>query len=146
MKADSNNSEKTPEAPQKRRPSVLLLDDDIDLCEALKATLEEQGYEVTAVHRGLEGVRTIVTRDYDVIVCDMMMPTMPGDMFYFAVQRLKPHLCSRFIFITGHQGTPKVDAFLSSVAARTLYKPLTIKKLLASIAETESLKKAPAHH
>ena len=129
----------------------MLLDDDIELCEVLMAVLGESGYEVTAVHRGLEGVRAIVTRDYDAIVCDMMMPTMPGDMFYFAVQRLKPHLCSRFIFITGHQGAPKVEAFLSSVAARTLYKPLTIEKLLASIAETEKLtrlesaKNSPAH-
>ena len=30
------------------------------------------------------------------------MPTMAGDMFYLAVQKTKPQLCSRFLFVTGH--------------------------------------------
>jgi CheY-like chemotaxis protein len=59
-------------------------------------------YQVTNVPLGAEGVQQVLASDFDAIVCDMVMPNFPGDMFYLAVQRARPHLCQRFIFITGH--------------------------------------------
>ena len=50
--------------------------------------------------------------DYSVILCDMVMPNLAGDMFYVAVERVKPHLCRRIVFVTGHQGDRKVDEFI----------------------------------
>jgi len=117
------------------RRKVLLLDDDLDLCEILKSVIEWHRYEVTVVHRGVEGVREIMERDYDAIVCDIMMPNMPGDMFYLAVQQLKPHLCRRFIFITGHEANPAVNAFLKLAAGLVLLKPLATDQLITKIAQ-----------
>ena len=117
------------------RRRVLLLDDDVELCDLLRNVIKGYGYEPTVVHRGVEGVREIMSRDYDAIVCDMMMPTMPGDMFYLAVQRLKPHLCRRFIFITGHQNNPKVECFLRVAAGAVIYKPMSTEALRSKIAE-----------
>lgn len=117
------------------RRKVLLLDDDLDLCEILKSVIEWHRYEVTVVYRGVEGVREIMERDYDAIVCDIMMPNMPGDMFYLAVQQLKPHLCRRFIFITGHEGNPSVNAFLKLAAGLVLFKPLATDQLIMKIAQ-----------
>lgn len=101
----------------------------------LKAVLDWYDYEVTIVHRGVEGVREIMARDYDAIICDMMLPTMPGDMFYVAVQQLKPHLCKRFIFVTAHHGSAKVDAFLRIAGGLVLYKPLATDELVAKIGQ-----------
>jgi DNA-binding response OmpR family regulator len=128
----SHQREQAPSSSSPHR-RVLLLDDDLDLCDVLKTILEWHRYEVTVVHRGVEGVREIMARDYDAIVCDIMMPKMPGDMFYVAVQQLKPHLCRRFIFITGHQDNPKVDAFLKISAGLVLCKPLATDELIVSI-------------
>src|SRR5882672_11486609 len=82
--------------------SILLLDDDVELADTLKSLLESRNFVVTTVRNGVEGLREAMSLDFDVIMCDLMMPTMPGDMFFTAVQRTKPHLCERFIFITGH--------------------------------------------
>jgi CheY-like chemotaxis protein len=114
---------------------VLLLDDDLDLCDILKTVIGWHRYEVTVVHRGVEGVRAIMERDYDAIVCDIMMPNMPGDMFYLAVQQLKPHLCKRFVFITGHEGNPAVNAFLKLASGFVLFKPLATDQLILKIGQ-----------
>jgi DNA-binding response OmpR family regulator len=114
--------------------SILLLDDDIDLADTLKQLLESHNFVVTTVGNGVEGVREVMRFDFDLIMCDMMMPHMPGDMFYFAVQRTKAHLCSRFIFITGFPDKPEVVHFLSGLPdAVVLHKPVGNEELVRTI-------------
>jgi CheY-like chemotaxis protein len=113
--------------------SILLLDDDVELADTLKQLLESRNYVVTTVKNGVEGLHEVMDFDFDVIMCDMLMPTMPGDMFYLAVQRTKPHLSERFIFITGHSGNPKVDAFLKTIKVPVLYKPVATDELIRAL-------------
>jgi DNA-binding NtrC family response regulator len=112
---------------------VLLLEDDVDLCHALKEWLEMNGCRVTVVHRGVEGVTEIMKSDFDAIVCDMVMPLMPGDMFYLAVSKTKPHLCERFVFITGYRDRPDVAKFLWEFHGPTLNKPLNLEELPGAV-------------
>ena len=113
--------------------SILLLDDDLELADTLKMLLESRNFLVTTVKNGVEGLREVMALDFDVIMCDMLMPAMPGDMFYLAVQRTKPQLSKRFIFITGHPGNPKIDEFLKTVDAMVLYKPVVTDDLVRAI-------------
>ncbi len=113
--------------------SILLLDDDIDLADTLKLLLESHNYIVTTARNGVEGLHEVMALDFDLIMCDMMMPAMPGDMFFRAVERIKPYLCRRFIFLTGHADKPKVSEFLRSIGALVLYKPVTTDELIQTI-------------
>jgi CheY-like chemotaxis protein len=113
--------------------SILLLDDDVDLADTLKALLETRNYIVTVVNNGVEGVREVMAMDFDVIMCDMMMPKMAGDMFYTAVERTKPHLTKRFVFITANSDDPKVMEFLRRTQCPVLYKPVMLDELIRSI-------------
>jgi len=79
--------------------TVLLLEDDPVSANLLKSFLEERNFRVTHVTGGAEGVQKVMAVDFDVILCDMVMPAFPGDMFYRAVERTRPHLCRRFIFM-----------------------------------------------
>ncbi len=114
--------------------SILLLDDDFDLADTLKMLLESRNYVVTTVQNGVDGLQEVMDLDFDVIICDMLMPKMAGDMFYRAVKQTKPHLCERFIFVTAHKGTPKVEEFLQSVDCISLAKPASTDDLVRSIA------------
>jgi DNA-binding NtrC family response regulator len=116
---------------------VLLLEDDEVLKGAIRDFLEENFYQVVAVSNGAEGVRAVLKQEFDVIVCDMMMPKLPGDMFYTAIERMRPHLCRRFIFITGHRGNPKIDEFVKQVRGTMLTKPFRMDELLDAIAYTQ---------
>src|SRR6476620_8953382 len=64
---------------------VLLLEDDPAFKEIMTDFLKETGFEVVAVMNGVEGVHQVLASDFEVILCDMMMPTLPGDMFFRAV-------------------------------------------------------------
>ena len=112
---------------------VLLLEDDKDFSMILDAFLESEGFKVTQVANGVEGLKQVMGADFDLILCDMLMPNLAGDMFYTAVERTKPHLCKRFIFMTGHRGDPKWDAFARKVGPVMLFKPFELHILLESV-------------
>jgi DNA-binding NtrC family response regulator len=113
--------------------NILLLDDDQELADTLKQLLELHNFVVTTVSNGAEGLREVMELDFDVIICDMLMPHMPGDMFYLAVQKVKPHLARRFIFITGHSEMPKINEFLEKVNGLVIYKPAHIEDIVRMI-------------
>ena len=121
-------------APRKR---ILLLDDDVTLGLLTKVILEENGYAVDTVADGVQGIKKVLAADYSVILCDMVMPNLAGDMFYMAVERVKPHLCKRFLFMTGHQGDRKVDDFIRRVRGLILWKPFKSHVLMESIHAVE---------
>ena len=113
--------------------TVLLLDDDVRFTELLRTFLALQGFRVTCVGSGADGLRRIMSADFDIILCDLVMPTLPGDMFYLAVERIKPRLCKRFIFISGHGANPKWDLFIRRVRGMVLWKPFSMLDLMAAI-------------
>ncbi len=132
-----SESERTHEIPDDlgtdAPKTVLILEDDVSLSLVLKEYLESFSLGVTVVSSGVEGVQKVLAKDFDAIVCDMVMPNFPGDMFYRAVERARPHLAKRFIFMTGHQGDPKIDAFIRSVRGLILWKPFQFPDLLEAI-------------
>ncbi len=110
---------------------ILLVDDDYEFLELTKDLLQSHGFTVTTASDGIQALKTVSQQDIDAIVCDLMMPNMAGDMFYMAVQKIKPHLCRRFIVLTGHQKHPKLKAFLETTRTVVLYKPVNMSNLLA---------------
>ena len=58
--------------------SILIIDDDMELCALLSEFLELQGFQTYAVHDGAEAVRHCKTNCYDAIVLDVMLPGMQG--------------------------------------------------------------------
>ncbi len=60
------------------QPRLLLIDDDIELCELLTEYLSSEGFEATAVHDGVKGVEHAVREHWDAIVLDVMLPGMNG--------------------------------------------------------------------
>ncbi len=119
------DEEGLPPAPKK----LLLLDDDQAFVDTLRSYLEGEGYQVALAANGVEGLKFVMADRFDAIICDMAMTAMPGDMFYKAVERVKPALTKRFVFITGHQGNPEIDAFIRSIHGLMLWKPFELYQL-----------------
>jgi DNA-binding response OmpR family regulator len=113
--------------------NILLVDDDELLANTLKLLLESHNFIVSTWSNGADALREVMAFDFDVIICDMLMPKMAGDMFYLAVQKTKPHLTSRFLFITGHADNPKVEAFLKEIDAQVIFKPVLTEELIRMI-------------
>jgi len=116
-----------------RAKHVLLVDDDEMLLATYQEMLESQNIRVSTATNGVNALKLILSQELDAIVCDWMMPTMAGDMFYLAVQKIKPFLCQRFIFVTGYDGHPQFKEFLLKNKPVVLYKPVTVGKLLGTL-------------
>lgn len=58
--------------------SVLLVDDDVDFCDATELLLESKGYEVILAYDGKEGLEKVRTEKPDLVILDVMMPEMNG--------------------------------------------------------------------
>lgn len=113
--------------------NILILEDDVALALQLKEALETEGYGVTVAANGADGLKKILATDFSLILCDMVMPNFPGDMFYLAVERARPQLCKRFIFMTGHQGDRKIEQFIRRIRGLMLWKPFSMSVLFETI-------------
>lgn len=112
---------------------ILMLEDNVEFSRVLREALESYNFKVDCVANGVEGLKRIMAEDFDIIICDMMMPHLPGDMFYLAVEKTKPQLCKRFIFISGHRADPRWDAFIRKVKGVMLWKPFPMPDILTAI-------------
>ncbi len=112
---------------------VLLLEDRNDFREVLRDHLVSRRFQITSVPSGVEGLREIRKGAFDIIICDMMMPGMGGEMFYWAVTRTRPATAKRFIFFTGHRNNPAIEFFFKRVNATVLIKPFELKALDSTI-------------
>jgi len=71
-----------------RQPQILVVDDDPDIVEAIKAVLESRNYAVITASNGEEGLEKIRQSKPDLLILDLLMPKKDG----FAVCReLKEH-------------------------------------------------------
>ena len=115
---------------------VLLLEDRDDFREVIRDYLVSRSYEVISANSGIEGLRMIMNDGgFDVILCDMLMPRMGGEMFYWAVTRARPGTRQRFIFFTGHKNNPRIEFFFRRINATVLYKPFKLSVLDAAISD-----------
>jgi CheY-like chemotaxis protein len=118
---------------------ILVLEDDAEVAEVIRDWFEMQGATVTVALRGVEALKHVARVDFDAIICDMVMPQMPGDMFYIAVGKLKPHMADRFVFITGYRDRPDVARFLWEYCGPTLDKPLSMQALTDAVHQVARL-------
>jgi CheY-like chemotaxis protein len=88
---------------------------------------------VETVANGRLALAKLDERTYDLILCDMRMPDLDGPSLYRLLERHKPHLCSRFIFLTGDTLEPATQAFLEQSSAPCLTKPFSIAEARRAI-------------
>ncbi len=59
-------------------PSILVIDDDVSICETLELYLEEEGYTVNTAQSGTEGLNKYVGNPADVVILDIRLPDVDG--------------------------------------------------------------------
>lgn len=65
---------------------VLVVDDDVELCDLVTEYLEPEGFSVDTAHDGLEAVDRALANDYAIIVLDVMLPGING---FEALRRIR---------------------------------------------------------
>src|ERR1051326_510540 len=115
--------------------AILVVDDDRELASTLQSVLLDENYLVDVAFDGEEALLKVKVHEYDAIICDLQMPRLRGDEFYFEASELRPDLAERFIFITGFAGEGDNKQFLSEEGAKYLLKPFRVEELIAAVKE-----------
>jgi two-component system NtrC family sensor kinase len=102
---------------------ILVVDDEPSLLVLLSRVLEQKGHTVETAPNGQIALEKLANRQYDLIICDILMPDMFGTELYNRVTEYHPSLASRFIFITGNATDPETHAFLEQSGLIWLTKP-----------------------
>lgn len=106
-----------------RRGKILVIDDEALVGTLLRRQLADQ-HDVTVLATAAEGLAHIRDGErYDVILCDLMMPTMTGAQFHRQLEKLAPDQTERIVFLTGGAFTPTARAFLQEGPKTWLDKP-----------------------
>jgi DNA-binding response OmpR family regulator len=58
--------------------SLLIVDDDVELCALLIERLAEDGFSLSAVHNGIDGLELASSGSYSLVILDVMLPRMGG--------------------------------------------------------------------
>lgn len=116
--------------------SLLVVDDEIGLLEALATILSDAGYQVEAVTSGqaaLEVLHTPGRHLPDLIIVDIIMPEMTGLEFFEAV-RTSPALSNvPFLFTSAFVSPEREDLITGLSNATLLFKPFEVEELLEAI-------------
>jgi signal transduction histidine kinase len=110
-------------APTARRGRILVIDDDPHIGDAIRESLARE-HDVVTVTSAAAALRLIeLGEPFDLILCDLMMPTMTGMELHDELARREPALAARMSFLTGGAFTPRARAFLAEVPNPRLEKP-----------------------
>jgi PAS domain S-box-containing protein len=123
-----------PGAAAKRR-RVLVIDDEVALVSMIRRALSKE-CDVDVAVDARAGLALLVDGgDYDVVLCDLMMPDKTGMDLHAEIARRRPGVEHRFVFMTGGAFTPRASEFLARVKNRRLEKPFERSTLLAVVAK-----------
>ena len=114
---------------------VIIVDDDRDTRELLRAALEMRGYQVSQAQSGLRLISYLHVDKPDVIVLDVMMSWIDGFELCRAVKRNPEFQSIPVIFISGRSDPEDVAQGLACGAAAYFCKPLDTDEVLAKIDE-----------
>lgn len=111
--------------------SVLIIDDDTELCEMLSLYLETAGYHVAIKHNGQEGLfEASANGHYDLILLDVMMPKMDG---FEVLKKLRATLSTPVLMLTARGDEYDRILGLELGADDYLPKPFNHRELLARV-------------
>ena len=116
-----------------RKRHILIVDDNEQLAQSYKELLEAGDYSVSVAPNGVVALKQVLNQDIDAVICDLKMPQLDGDKFYVTVERVKPDLLRRFIFITGESNAEKFQDFLRKVESPVFTKPVPTEKLVKTL-------------
>jgi len=128
--------------------TILIIDDDRDMCLLLKRFLTRHGYEVLEAYNGKKALEILESTEPSLVMCDFRLEDMEGNVLLGKIKERYPHL--PVIIITGYSDIKIAVEVMKMGAYDYITKPLfpdeilvTIKKALEDSERGES---SPAVH
>ncbi len=112
-------------------PTLLLLEDDLQLSDTVKHFLELKGYEVYCAYDGLQAQDIVYEKHIDLMLLDVKVPYINGFEFLKSVRSEGKEIPA--IFITSLHSTEDVEQGFASGCDDYIRKPFALKELLVRV-------------
>lgn len=113
-----------------QKHTILIIDDDQELCDLLTAFLSKEHFIVTSVHDGKAGLEAALNGQYDIIILDGMLPSMSG---LDVLRRLQESSQTPVLMLTARGEEVDRVIGLEVGADDYLAKPCSPRELLARL-------------
>jgi DNA-binding NtrC family response regulator len=122
------------------RLSVLVVDDDKDVCEYLADFLSNEGYAVRAVSDPTLAIETLRSGSYHVVILDLMMPTLSGIDLLGQIRRVDDDVA--VIILTGYPSLETATQSIQHDVSAYIRKPFStdeFREVIERIAKKKGL-------
>lgn len=116
----------------KEKVNILVAEDEADLREILKVTLEQQGYRVILASDGDEAIQKMEEKSLQMALIDIKMPGVNGKELVSRIKQTNPRL--PIVIITGSPDF-KEEMSLKKQVCKYIYKPFRLDKLMGVVKE-----------
>lgn len=113
-----------------------MVDDEAIIAQLITDVLAGEGYDVDTASDGLVALECIGRGAYDLILSDLRMPGLDGLGLYRELERSRPDLMRRFVFITGTSEHTDYAGLIGDLEAPILTKPFDMAALQRVARET----------
>jgi two-component system, NtrC family, response regulator HydG len=107
---------------------ILIIDDDMDMCNLLGRFLQKKGFETEASHSGGKGIAKFKESRFDVVLCDFRLGDKEGREVLKEIKQIDPHAI--VIIITGYSDIKTAVDVIKSGAFDYITKPLIPEEVL----------------
>lgn len=113
------------------KPSILWVDDEIDLLKPYIIFLAGKGYDVTTVNNGTDALEAVRGRQFDILFLDENMPGISGLETLTEISRLRPTM--PVVMITQNEEENIMDMAIGKQIADYLLKPVNPSQILMTL-------------
>src|SRR4051812_43191188 len=111
--------------------SILVIDDDVDICTLLNRYLSKNGFNVTTAYSGKAALESIINHVPDIVLCDFRLEDMNGSELLERIKEKNPSV--PVIIMTGYSDVRTAVNIMKSGAFDYVTKPLLPEEILLTL-------------
>ena len=129
------------DVPRARMVRVLIVDDEPSICKALGMALGHAGYEIITARSGEAAFAVIDTERIDIMLTDLRIPDMRGDVIFEYAAGVQPALRDHTLFITGDISDQAIE-LIAACRCNFIRKPFDLSVMLDAVSALSPLEQA----
>ena len=111
---------------------VLIVDDEPSICRALQIALARAGMVGSIAESGDAALAKLRAEQFDVMICDLRMPDLRGDVLFELASAIQPQLRHRTLFTTGDI-TDRAERLIDACKCPMLRKPFELNDVVETV-------------
>ena len=108
--------------------SILIVDDDPDMCLTLKGVFEQKGYDVSVASSGVAAINFVEKKAYTIVLADLIMDKINGADLIGKIKDIRPDISS--YVMTAYMREDLLKQAMQKGCKRVFTKPFDIDEML----------------